>query len=427
MEGNDNFAKTTYIGGDYIEIIKGKKTEHVLRKETHVNKQYNETAKKGKIQGEPGSAPKPEKIAKCVVEFRPTKDWKGEFGFDWSRKGDRKLAKNGTDINYKGIIGKYGLTYATEKGAVFTPNNANYIKHLAEYTSFFAHKTDYRVPHMTLMKDRTAILDVITNVEEEPDQLYYVYDTSLFELTIMKKLTSTKGKHYDEGALKIKCLKEFSTKQSIRIIASKNKYLEKVGEIFVLPQKIKKLNFILIPVKYNGVGAPVLDELTIFKNAMNQAYIEPNIIKCKKELPVGGFWFETWFTKKDEKGNTILTTSNVKSIHSWLDSEFFKDKENDKYKSYFRIYMMSKGDLNGIAADVGNNAKSVVVYSNRNRSTMPHEIMHALGLYHTFDNDGLFTYKLHNTDNIMDYTHQVLGKERFSTNKWQWKILNSGI
>ena len=418
------------VGGKIIKTTKG---NHNIYSEGSIVQNAGGTIseigeEKGVSFGKTKKAPKPEKIAKCGVEFRPTKDGKGEFGFDWSRKGDRKLAKNGTDINYKGIIGKYGSTYATESGAVFTPKNTDYNKHLLEYSSFFAHKTDYRVPHMTLIKDRTAILDVITNVEEEPDKLYYVYEKSLFELTIMKKLTSSKGKHYDEGALKIKCLKEFSTKQSIRIIASKNKYLEKVGEIFVLPQKIKKLNFILIPVKYDkGIGAPVLDELTIFKNAMNQAYIEPNIITYKKHIIVKGLWFEHWFTKKDTKGNTILTTSSLKSIHSWLDSEFFKDKENDKYKDYFRIYMMTTGDLNGIAADVGNNAKSVVVYSNRNRSTMPHEIMHALGLYHTFDNDGLFTYKLYNTDNIMDYTHKVPGKERFSTNKWQWKILNSGI
>lgn len=383
---------------------------------------------KGVSFGKPKTPPKPATLAKCVIEFRPTKDWKGEYGFDWLRKGDRKISTSGTDINYKGIIGKYGVIYATESGTIFTPKNAGYLKHVTEYSSFYAHKTMYRTPNMTLMKGRTAMFDVISNVEEMPDQLYYVYDTNLFELTIMKKLTTTKGNHYDEGALKIKCLENFTVKQSIRIIAKKNGYLEKVGEFFVLPQNIKKANFILIPVTHNGKsGQIVSDELTIFKNGMNQAYIEPNIIKNKKDLIVGGFWFDYFFTKKDKNGNVIMTTSNLKSIHSWLDDDFFKVKENNKYKDYYRIYMLNQGDLNGVAADVGNNAKAVVVYSNRNHSTMPHEIMHAMGLYHTFDNDGLFTYKLHNTDNIMDYTHQVTGKERFSTNKWQWKILNSGI
>ena len=74
MEGNDNFAKTTYIGGDYIEIIKGKKTEHVLRKETHVNKQYNETAKVGKKHGEPESPPKTDKIYDIIMFVAGTTD-----------------------------------------------------------------------------------------------------------------------------------------------------------------------------------------------------------------------------------------------------------------------------------------------------------------------------------------------------------------
>ncbi len=168
------------VGGKIIKTTKG---NHNIYSEGSIVQNARGTIseigeEKGVSFGKTKKAPKPEKIAKCVVEFRPTKDWKGEFGFDWSRKADRKLAKNGTDINYKGIIGKYGAIYATESGAVFTSKNASYIKHLAEYTSFFAHKTDYRVPHMTLMKDKTAILDVITNVEEEPDQLYYVYEKS---------------------------------------------------------------------------------------------------------------------------------------------------------------------------------------------------------------------------------------------------------
>lgn len=69
MGGDDNFAKTTYIGGDYIEIIKGKKTEYVLRKETHVNKQYNETAKEGKKHVEPESPPKTENKIYDIVMF----------------------------------------------------------------------------------------------------------------------------------------------------------------------------------------------------------------------------------------------------------------------------------------------------------------------------------------------------------------------
>jgi hypothetical protein len=419
----------------YISIVRGKIIETTGGSDTiyadNITYEARGTisqtgVKKGVEYSNNPKSPPVNTRAKCVVEYRPGKEWKGEFGIDWPRKADSKMV---VDNNYNGIIGKYGKIYATEKGSVFTPDKKSYLKHLNEYSSFNCYKGKYYVPNLTLMQGETAYLDAITEVKESPDKLHYAHDESIFELTILKKLTSTKGKHFDGRAISIKCLKKFTQKQTIRIIATVGLYMEKVGEICILPNdKIKNVNVIFIPVTHNKkMGQIVSDELTIFKNAMNQAYIKPNIIKNKKDLIVGGFWFDYFFTKKDNNGNVILKRSEVKSIHSWLDDDFFKVKENDKYKDYYRIYMLNQGDINGAAADVGNNAKAVVVYSNRNHSTTPHEIMHAMGLFHTFDNDGLFTYKLYNTDNIIDYTHQVAGKEGFSTNKWQWKILNSGI
>lgn len=106
---------------------------------------------------------------------------------------------------------------------------------------------------------------------------------------------------------------------------------------------------------------------------------------------------------------------------------FFEDNNNEIYRDYYRLYMLpSSNTLNGMAEDIGGKSRVVVVYQNRNDSTAPHELMHAMGLYHTFDNNGLFTYKFRNTDNIMDYTHQI-GKNRFSINRWQWKILNPRV
>ncbi|MEA9412106.1 hypothetical protein [Flavobacterium sp. PL02] len=418
-------SRIRIVGGTITKTTVG---DHNIYSEGNIvynsGKAITETSDVGISYGEPKDAPPPEKIAKCLVEYRPCKDWKGEFGIDWPRKKDSKMA---VDVPYNGIIGKYGATYGSEPTAIFTPENKAYLNHLNQYSFFNCYKGKYYIPNVTLMKGQTAFFDVITEVEEEPEKLHYVYDTAVFELTILKKLTSTKGKHYDEKALKIKCLKQFDKKQSIRIIATKKKYLEKVGEIFILPNNnVKEIKILFIPVSHNGIKGSIKgNEVQILGNALNQSYIKGDI-KSMKEIKVGGWWYDLFFTSKDKKGNKVMDTSNVKSIHKTLDEVFFENEENEIYKDCYRLYMLPNGKLNGIAENVGGNSRVAVVYQNRNDSTAPHELMHAMGLYHTFDNDGLFTYKFCKTDNIMDYTHQI-GKARFSTNKWQWKILNSSI
>jgi hypothetical protein len=406
----ENYEECEIFTNKYTENVK-EKSEWIAKKGTHFKK--------------PKKPPIAKTIAKCVVEYRPSKDWEGEFGIDWPRKNDSKMA---VDIAYNGIIGKYGPIYATEPTAVFTKDNKAYTNHLNQYNTFNCYKGKYYVPNVTLMQGETAFLDTITEVEEEPEKLHYVYDTEIFELTILKKLSSTKGKHFDEKSLKIKCLKQFSQKQSIRIIATKNKYLEKVGEIFVLPNNIvKEINVLFIPVQHGkSIGNVKGNEKQILTNAFKQAYLKGNII-LKKKIDVGGWWYDLFFTSKDKKGNISMDISKRRSIHKALDDVFFEDKNNEIYRDYYRLYMLPPSNtLNGMAEDIGGKSRVVVVYQNRNDSTAPHELMHAMGLYHTFDNNGLFTYKFRNTDNIMDYTHQI-GKNRFSINRWQWKILNSRV
>ena len=46
---------------------------------------------------------------------------------------------------------------------------------------------------------------------------------------------------------------------------------------------------------------------------------------------------------------------------------------------------------------------------------IPHELMHALGLEHTFDSKSTYTFKEGATQNYMDYNNT---KE--TTSKWQW-------
>ncbi|WP_222931250.1 hypothetical protein, partial [Xanthovirga aplysinae] len=64
------------------------------------------------------------------------------------------------------------------------------------------------------------------------------------------------------------------------------------------------------------------------------------------------------------------------------------------------------------------NSKAVVLFDGKRKATVTHEILHAMGLRHSFDNNASFGYQKKITQNIMDYS-----RTRKSTWLWQWKQL----
>ena len=62
------------------------------------------------------------------------------------------------------------------------------------------------------------------------------------------------------------------------------------------------------------------------------------------------------------------------------------------------------------------------------KKNFAHETFHAMGLYHSFDDSGEFTFKKFKTDNIMDYSD--IGPDKIpviSTWQWQWPIIQRNI
>lgn len=418
-------------------IVKGKITEIVggdLRYyseadivESAVDVYSEKSAKTISHAGNPGSPPPSPTLAKCLVFFRPTKDWKGEFGFDWSRVGDSKLQ---VDNPYSGIIGSYGKVYASQ-GGTFTPDSNKYKSILKEYDSFSTYKGTYYIPNMTLKVNETAVLDAIVYVEEKADKLHYAYNTDIFELTILKQFTVAKGKNHDESALRIKCKKSFSSPETIRIIATKNKLMQKVGEIKILPNaKIDEVKILVIPVEYRNKKGNIKNksEINYIHNIFKQSLLDSKTENYPDIFKTGNWWSDFFFTIKDNKGNKLMDLSSFRSLHRYLDNDFMSIKENKKYSTYYRVYCLPDSlGLNGVAEDVGQGVKTVIIFQNRdNSTTLVHELLHAMGVHHTFDNNSKYTFEIYKTDNVMDYTHHKR-KDRFTTNKFQWEILNHNI
>lgn len=422
-------SRTRIVKGKITEIIGG--DYNIFSESSIIDNAAGLIAEKGESKGvsysSPVSAPPSPVSAKCLIFFRPNTKWRGEFGFDWVRVNDTKLE---VDYPYNGIIGSYGSIYGSQPGAVFTPSNSDYQTILKQYNSFGTYKGRYYVPNMTLKSGETAILDAIVHVEERAESLHYAYNEDVFELTILKQFTVATGVNHDENSLRIRCKRPFSATETIRVIATKNRYMTKVGEIKILPNNnIVQKNIIMIPVKINkmnSTGGVKSNEINFTNSAMKQSYASSHITQAANAIEMDGVFFNWFFTTRDRNGNIVMNLSRWRSLHSALESEFFDDPTNKIYRNHYRVYLLPTSlNLNGVAEGIGN-TKVVVAFANRNDESTAHELLHAMGLHHTFDNSSQFTFKFKKTDNIMDYTHHD-GKKRFSTNKFQWRIINPNI
>jgi hypothetical protein len=210
---------------------------------------------------------------KCLVEFRLSAGYKGEFGFDWLREGDTGTSG---DLDYKGIVGSYGDDYATEATAVFTKSEAKYLSlRSGSYNPFTSSwkKDDkgadyvYATPWLSLFpkdqcagnaKKNEAKLTVnIEVVSKEPDVLRIDYDKDLFEID--KQVVTPKSIGKNKMELTIKCLKEFSENKAIRIFPYKEGEDALSGRIMIL--KNDKANrykanvvFVKVKTKINAVA-----------------------------------------------------------------------------------------------------------------------------------------------------------------------------
>lgn len=212
--------------------------------------------------------------AKCIIHFRPKKDWKGlGYGFDYMRKGDTSLINGGAvdfgDIDYETIISKQytDATFATlvtdgnyYKGS-FKKDSAKYAALKAEYSvhiipwkakkdssgadlkdsagkiipdEYFCSwlslypnspalpSIDPSIPGSgtppPFVPNTVATLSLIIDIEEEPDMLRFedneYFSISPKEINVKGK---GKGKHAFADHVTIECLKEFSTDQTLII------------------------------------------------------------------------------------------------------------------------------------------------------------------------------------------------------------------
>jgi len=463
-------SKITYIGGDLIEEIGG--SYKIFAKEGYEiisGKQIVFNAKEGIFYGEPEFPPLFSQPIKIIVQFRPHKEWKGEFGFDWFRLGDTMLFH---DVAFPRIVSyqyhDYEFTEIVDDSkpdsinmhsGQFKPDEKmlNQLKQIYQpYTIPWKKiknpKTgqlmaeEYFIPWMSILKDKEVNLTCIAEIKEDAD--YLEFPPSDY-FTFTPNRIDVKGKKnvaLNEENITIKCIKEFEKDQTIELKAFKKdargETIEAIaGKINVWAndiskQKEKDVVFIQIktPDFSRGERSPnVSNEKKRINYCLEQSYIKLSDQSDIVELDIS----------KDKDFYNFITNNEIDKEKrlGGLDLEIYlktklKGRYGDKYNNHFKaFYFEEKGhrgkgeDLGGYSSD---DSDFVVAFSGRDDQTATHEILHSMGLAHTFTNKytnpkALFTYMYQMTDNLMDYAEYESKGKRSSLYYWQWKIINNSI
>ena len=386
--------------------------------------------------------------AHCMVEFRPTPEYQGDFGFSWFRKGDLQsrygvysqeserlekkidtLNRPSNDHDFAEIMGHHYASetvggqmveYIVQDGnsssthSLFKKDTQMYHNHSLDYYRILMKNMDeqkYHIPYMTIRKDVEAELSLHISVREKPEKLIYRFDNpaALSEgyMTINGAAApyedisppSETGETPDmTKTIKIKCLKEFSKPLWFEVYAkakdSEDEHL--CGAVYIFPNDLlhqRKINVVFFNVKIkinggkprSGIAKDDTSKSDILKKYLGQAYVIPEITTVELDLVDE----TTKVTDADYLACCIQDTT-VQGAYTSIDP----DKKNDLKKFLLQateekydncFKIFFIGDRCPGSNGFSLGEKFTVCFSSAIPSTPAHELGHALGLPHTFD------------------------------------------
>ncbi len=430
--------------------------------------------------------PKP----KATLHFRPHSGWSGEFGFDWMRIEDTSIDG---DVDYEQNVGEYGTVYATKPTAVFTPKDYNLLEdeynptHINNRTDAAGNPIQYYTPSLTIYRAPNvttppyAELELLTEVDVAPDELYIEFPKKYFDIagavddpndinirhyklaTAMKGVT-TAG-NLNKTNIQLQCIHTLAKDETIKVWAARKKADGTLdtpilsGMLTVkannkINRRISKIVFVNVKTNINGNSPSGLDGINATDKITQENYLTPflkqALVKPEVENQDLDLYDTTLPAVQTLNTDYTLPRGNNKifnkyrngggiSLVEFLTQQFNAIPSNTKYANYFKVFFLAEpgarisrmrivglgGHANGIPS------KECVMYANPMPFFVAHELMHCMGLYHSFDNKGKHTFKIGQTENIMDYSHVTTYATpngtltQISTWQWQWDILKN--
>lgn len=409
----------------------------------------------------------------CYGKFRPSANYGtiiAPFGFDWVRTGDA-TAYTQVDIPYKKNVGHY-TNYrfpplkCLQEADGFSPSRLMYNKLCKSYepgnlTLFPSEKGGFKRYHVPVLSlyvyndqpDNIASLVLEIEIKKGISEMRLDYASALFEIEGFDSSQLSEGKHI--CPLQIKCIKEFDRDEYIKLIAtdSGGKRIN-AGMLRVVPNAKrfrKSVNILFVNVRYvlsKKPDAAVLaghaqeDKqgiLNIFKHALIMPEFETIDLDLQHDrnmvnrtIKMGGNEVITAYYQKTGRLGNKVPVPGTCDLEDYLAEKLQERKDLTAYHSV--VFCMGSplvkeedsiiDPINGYA-----DGKYAVLIKDYEPATAAHEILHTLGLNHSFSNHLLksnssspYVYRKFTTDNMMDYSH-VKGYDRTRLWEWQWKMI----
>ncbi len=426
---------------------------------------------------------------KATLHFRPHSGWNGEFGFDWMRIEDTSIDG---DVDYEQNVGEYGAVYATQPGAVFTPKDYAALESEYNPTNINNRKDaagnpiQYYTPWLTIYRKPNiatppyAELELLTEVDVQPDELYIEYPKKYFDITgAIDDPNDATLKHYkltaammgvttagnpNKTTIQLQCIHTLSKDETIKVWAAKKKANGTLdtpvlsGQLKVrannkINRRVSKIVFVNVITDINSTGSRI-DGISAAGKVTQEDYLTPFLKQALVKPDVENEDLKLYDSSKPEvqtlnadytisnRGRQIFhkySNSGGQSLVNFLTQQFNAEPVFTKYANYYKVFFlgeaggrMSGSNIVGLGGHAnGIPSKECVMYSNPMPFFVAHELMHCMGLHHSFDNNGTHTFKIGQTENIMDYSHIATYATpngtltQISTWKWQWDILKN--
>ena len=418
---------------------------------------------------------------KAIVDFRPSKKYNGEYGFDYMRNKSDKKDK----LSYKDILGTNEtivnrVTRKKENKFTKYPDDTKYKSLKCDHYDIVEldwHKNSDGTPYeyiqnwLTIYPGQTVTLSLQVETIENLKELDFSleFDNGYFKLnkdTITAQGKKNKKKRLNDF-LTIECVKEFSTDQVIKVMHGKRL----LGQLNIRKNaKInrKKAEVVFVKVKTEIYDGKKITGSTQNKNGDNenvmldkflkQAYTsldfniqefdltELNTTTNKLKYPDFNKDFlllDKSQTPPEKILNKYHNTDQSKNLVKFMEAKF--NTAYPQYTNHFKVFFFAdrggrkvfKWETVGgrkVRKDTGKiaglggyakaiNSQAVIVFSGRSEATVTHELLHAIGLHHSFeDNANEYSFEKAVTTNIMDYSH-TKGIDRNQIWLWQMKKL----